>query len=44
MNAILINQDEIAERSGQILRMRDIYARALKVTVGLAQPESIPIH
>lgn len=35
VDAISINQDEIAERSGQILRMRDIYARASKVTVWL---------
>lgn len=35
VDAISINQDEIAERSSQILRMRDIYARASKVTVWL---------
>jgi hypothetical protein len=34
-NAICINQHEADERSGQILRMRDIYARASKVTVWL---------
>ena len=39
MDAISINQDEITERSGQILRMRGIYARASKVTVWLG-PES----
>jgi hypothetical protein len=35
VDAISINQEEIYERSGQILRMRDIYARASKVTVWL---------
>jgi hypothetical protein len=35
VDAISINQDENAERSGQILRMRDIYASASKVTVWL---------
>jgi hypothetical protein len=35
VDAICINQHEADERSRQILRMRDIYARALKVTVWL---------
>jgi hypothetical protein len=35
VDAICINQAENDERSGQILRMRDIYARASKVTVWL---------
>jgi hypothetical protein len=35
VDAISIEQHEVAERSGQILRMRDIFARASKVTVWL---------